>query len=251
MDKDYFSLQSDAYKAFRPGYPTALFEALCDGLGHDAVVWDCATGNGQAACELASFAALVVASDMSIAQLQNARPGRNIAYVQALAESMPLPAGSVDLITIAQALHWFDFERYFAEARRVLKPGGRIAAWTYSFLAVAPQLGAEIETVVRWFYHDVVGPYWPPERRWVDEAYRTIPFPFRELPAPACAIEVDWDLPAIVGYLGSWSATQRYRDLTHRDPLRELTERLSAVWGPPASSRHLSWPLLIRLGVRD
>jgi SAM-dependent methyltransferase len=146
-------------------------------------------------------------------------------------------------------LHWFDFDRFYAEARRVLKPGGRIAVWTYSFLSVSAQLGPDIDAAVRWYYHDVVGPYWPPERRWVDDEYRTIPFPFRPLDLPSLTIDVNWRLDALLGYLASWSATQRYRDATGQDPMPSLRQRLLPLWGRADAERRLSWPLSIRFGV--
>jgi SAM-dependent methyltransferase len=248
MNKDYFSVQADRYVAFRPRYPAALFDALCRGLPADALVWDCATGNGQAAVMLGRRVARVIGSDQSAAQLRHAIAQEHVRYVQAYAELMPLRAHCVDLITVAQALHWFDFERFYAEAARVLKPGGIITAWTYSFLSVIPQLGADIERVMRSFYHDVVGPYWPAERRWVDEEYRTIPFPFAALEFGAFTIIVEWNLASVIGYVSSWSATQRYIAATGKDPLPMLAGELADLWGEPASSRRLEWPLSIRAG---
>ena len=202
MPNDYFSTQSDAYKHYRPAYPNALSIFLLQRFGEDAMVCDCATGNGQAALALSRHAMAVVATDQSRAQLAHAPRADNVHYVQAIAEAIPLANDSVDLVTVAQALHWFDFDSFYAEVRRVLKPNGRIAAWTYSFLSVSPQLGADLDDAVRWFYHDVIGPYWPSERRWVDDQYRSIPFPFIDIDTPSFTIEVDWDLPAILGYIG-------------------------------------------------
>ncbi len=248
MKKDYFSAQAERYVAFRPHYPDALFDALCGELPADALVWDCATGNGQAAVMLGRRVAHVIGSDQSAAQLRHARAHAHVSYVQAYAELMPLPARSVDLITVAQALHWFDFERFYAEAARVLKPGGIIAAWTYSFLTVMPLLGDDIERVLRRFYHDVVGPHWPAERRWVDEAYRSIPFPFAAFDIGEFSIELAWDLASVLGYVSSWSATQRYIAATDTDPLPALAGELAGVWGDPATVRHVQWPLSIRAG---
>ena len=248
MSKDYFSVQADRYVAFRPHYPDALFEALCRDLPANALVWDCATGNGQAATMLGRRVVQVIGTDQSAAQLGNAIPHEHVRYVQAYAEAMPLQDHCVDLITVAQALHWFDFDRFYAEAARVLKPGGVIAAWTYSFLSVLPQLGGDLERGLRGFYHDVVGPYWPAERRWVDECYRTIPFPFAAIELAEFVIEVDWNLASVVGYVSSWSATQRYLTATGNDPIPALFERLSASWGAPANTRSLRWALSIRAG---
>jgi hypothetical protein len=132
----------------------------------------------------------------------------------------------------------------------VLKPGGRLAAWTYSFLSVAPQLGHELDAAVRWFYHEVVGPYWPAERRWVDAHYRSIPFPLSELKTPTFSNVVAWDLSAVLGYIGSWSAVQLYTQAQNHDPMPVLVERLAPLWGDPHTIRNLSWELGLRLGQR-
>ena len=248
MEKDYFSKQSKAYKAFRPVYPDGLFDYLCRDLGSNSVVWDCATGNGQAALALRDHVLNVVASDQSAAQLGNAPQRSGVHYLQSMAERMPLRNQSVDLVTVAQALHWFDFDRFYAEVRRVLKPSGRIAVWTYSFLSVSPQFGKDINDVIKAFYHNVIGPYWPPERRWVDEHYRSIPFPFDEPILPNFSIEVQWDLSATFGYMGSWSAVQQFIKATGRDPLPLLKEQLAAVWGDPGYRRHLDWSIGLRVG---
>lgn len=248
MHKDYFSTQSESYKLYRPEYPEELFNFLTARLTNDAVIWDCATGSGQAAQALSAYSDTVVASDQSRAQLANAPRENSVHYVQALAEAMPLASHTVDLVTVAQALHWFDFERFYAEVRRVLKPHGRIAAWTYSFLSVSPQLGPDIDAAIRWFYHDVIGPYWPSERHWVDDQYRSIPFPFVDLDTPSFAIEVDWDLRAILGYIGSWSAVQRYKDAQSIDPVELLAVRVLPLWGDATSVRRLSWDLAVRFG---
>lgn len=248
MNRDYFSAQADRYVAFRPHYPDALFARLCRELPADALAWDCATGNGQAAVMLGRRAVRVIGSDQSAAQLRHAIPHPHVHYVQAYAEAMPLGANSVDLITVAQALHWFDFERFYAEAARILRPGGIIAAWTYSFLSVIPQLGRDIERVLDGFYHDVVGPHWPAERHWVDEAYRSIPFPFAAIDIGEFTIDVEWNLASVIGYVSSWSATQRYVAATGHDPLPALTAALAAQWGEPTGTRRLAWPLSIRAG---
>ena len=251
MSNDYFSTQSTAYKQYRPTYPTELFDFLRGHLGPDAVVWDCATGNGQAAMAFSGAVGAVVATDQSYAQLARTMPAKAVHYVQALAEAAPLPSASVDLVTVAQALHWFDFDGFYREAKRVLKPGGLIAVWTYSFLSVSPQLGAGIDAAVRWFYYDVIGPYWPAERRWVDDQYRSIPFPFTEVTSPGFAIETAWGLATLLGYIGSWSAVQRYKDGRGHDPVPQLGARLAPLWGAPGAARRLSWPLRLRVGRAD
>jgi SAM-dependent methyltransferase len=249
MEKDYFSAQSADYKAFRPHYPAALFDFLCRDLAPRAIVWDCATGNGQAALVLQQYADTVLATDQSAAQLKHASRHPKVHYIRAFAEAIPVADHSINMVTIAQALHWFDFERFYAEVRRVLVPGGLIAAWTYSFLSVTDQLGNDVDTAIRWFYHDIVGPYWPPERRWVDEQYRSIPFPFDEVTAPEISFDVMWDLPAILGYMGSWSAVQQYTAATGQDPMPMLAKRLEPLWGEAGIKRPLHWSLALRAGV--
>lgn len=249
--KDYFSTQSDLYRSFRPTYPDALFAFLAERVGPDARVWDCATGNGQAASALGRHVRAVIASDQSAAQLARRTRAPRVHYIQAFAEAAPLRAASIDLVTVAQALHWFDFEAFYAEVDRVLKPGGLFAAWTYSFSAVADRFEAEIEAAIHWFYRDIVGPYWPPERRWVDEQYVTIPFPFEPVATPVFTIPVAWNLRAMLGYVESWSAVQRYKDDTGRDPMPLLAERVAPAWGEAGRVRHFEWPLAVRLGRRS
>ncbi|MFT4582859.1 MAG: ubiquinone/menaquinone biosynthesis C-methylase UbiE [Gammaproteobacteria bacterium] len=249
MHKDYFSAQSADYKTFRPQYPQALFDFLCRDLNPHATVWDCATGNGQAALALQQYAAHVLATDQSAAQLKHAGPHPKVHYIRAFAEAIPVADHSIDMVTIAQALHWFDFDRFYAEVRRVVIPGGLIAAWTYSFLSVTDQLGNDIDSAIRWFYQDVIGPYWPPERRWVDEQYRTIPFPFDEQPSPEISFDVMWDLSAILGYMSSWSAVQQYTAATREDPMPMLAKRLTPLWGEPETKRPLHWSLALRVGT--
>ncbi|MGR8920286.1 MAG: class I SAM-dependent methyltransferase, partial [Gammaproteobacteria bacterium] len=243
MVKDYFSQQSADYSRFRPGYPDALFDFLCTLAPSTALAWDCATGNGQAARALAARMERVVATDLSAAQLAEAPPQPRVLYAQALAEAAPLPDASVDLVTVAQALHWFDFEPFYRELARVLTPRGLFAAWTYSFLEASPQLGAAVDAAVRAFYHDVIGPYWPPERRWVDDRYRSIPFPLTAVEAPEFSIELEWDRDGMLGYLGSWSAVARYRAAGHADPLPALAAAVARAWPDGGERRGLRWPL--------
>jgi len=251
MSSDYFSKQSGVYRRYRPGYPQSLFDYFFQHVGSGAYVWDCATGSGQAAVDLDHYASFVVATDRSKSQLSQAVAARKVCYVQANAESVPLADNSIDFVTIAQAVHWFDFDQFYGEARRVLKSGGFIAAWTYSFLSVLDQLGTGLGTIVRRFYHGVIGPYWPDERRWVDEHYRSIPFPFDEIIPPAFTIELEWCLDDILGYVESWSAVQRYKEHLGRDPMPSFAADLSSSWGEAGAIRRLSWPLGLRFGRVD
>jgi len=241
--KDHFSRQSAAYSRYRPGYPPELIDWVAAQAPDRRLAVDCATGSGQAAIALAEHFDTVLALDGSLNQLRNAAPCPNVAYVGALAERLPLRDGSASLVAAAQAVHWFDFERFHAECRRVLVPGGVVAAWTYGKF----QLDAAVDAVVDDFYEHVVGAWWPPERRYVEEGYRTLPFPWREARPPALALETLWDLEQVMGYLASWSSVQRYKDHHGRDPLPGLRGPLESAWGG-AGPRRLRWPVHVRLG---
>lgn len=242
---DHFAPVATNYASFRPTYPAALFAWLAEiAPGHE-LAWDCAAGSGQASLDLAAHFARVVATDASAAQIAAAVPHPQVEFRVAPAEASGLADASVDLITVAQALHWFDLERFHAEVRRVLKPGGVLAAWTYGILAVE---GDAVDARVQAFYHDTVGPYWPPERRHVESGYRTLPFPFAEIPAPAFAMETLWTLPELLGYFRSWSATGRYIKANGADPVDGLAEELAPAWGTPLTRRRVTWPLSLRVG---
>ncbi len=206
-DKDHFSGHADRYEAFRPSYPESLFAYLASLCLTRELAWDCATGNGQAAVALAPYFRNVVATDASRKQIDQARQREHIRYLVAPAEDVPLESASVDLVSVAQALHWLDLPRFYAEVRRVVRPGGILAVWCYELHSITP----EVDAVIRRFYTDIVGSYWPPECRLVEEGYQTLPFPFDELTPPGFQMTQSWDLAHLMGYLDSWSATQRYR----------------------------------------
>jgi ubiquinone/menaquinone biosynthesis C-methylase UbiE len=243
--KDHFSVVAANYAQYRPRYPRELFDYLRSIVPRAARVWDCACGSGQATLELAERFEAVVATDASAGQIAEAPPHPRVSWRVAPAEASGLPDHSVDLVTVAQALHWFDLDRFHAEARRVLAVDGTIAIWSYG----AHQLGIEaIDELAGDFYHHVVGPYWPPERRLVEEGYRTIPFPFAEVPAPAFAMRTQWSLPQLLGYFRSWSATARYLAARGHDPVEALEQKLQPAWGDPACVREITWPLVLRIG---
>lgn len=248
---DHFSGHADDYARFRPTYPDALFDALADRCVRCDLAWDCATGNGQAALGLARRFKRVVATDASEQQIQAAPPHPRVAYAVALAGESPLDDASVDLVTVAQALHWLDPDRFYPEVRRVTRPGGLLAAWTYTlFYAPAddPQADA-INRVLRRFYHETVGPYWPPERQHIEARYRSLPFPFEEADAPDVTMTEDWALDAVVGYLQTWSASKRYRAETGTDPVAPVAADLRDAWGDPATVRSMQWDVPMRVGV--
>ena len=244
MGTDHFSRQAPDYAKYRPGYPDALFSWLAGRTPGHELAWDAGCGNGQAAVPLAAHFRRIVATDLSAAQIARARPHPHVEYRVAPCEASGLPDVSCDLVTVAQAIHWFDFDAFYAEAKRVLKPGGLIAAWTYQLLRGEPAISAVIEQ----FYADVLAPWWPPERRWVELGYAGMPFPFAVLPAPTFEIRLTWTLDDLVGYVGTWSAVQRCLAETGSDPTRELAERLKPRWGDPATHREIVWPIALLAG---
>jgi SAM-dependent methyltransferase len=242
---DHFSGVSAAYAAFRPRYPDALFNFLAGEAPARDAAWDAGTGSGQAALGLARYFAHVIATDASAAQIESATRHAQVEYVVAPAEAPPpgLTERSVDLVTVAQAVHWFDRARFWSEVRRVLRPRGIIAVWTYLLPEVAPS----IDEIVRRFYRDTVGAYRPPERRHVDERYQSIEFPFAEIVTPEFAIEQPLNLDDFAGYIRTWSATRAYMRQRGEDPVERLIAELAPVWGP-GRSRITHWPLVMRAG---
>ncbi len=243
--RDHFGGAAPAYAAYRPRYPAALFAALASLAPARRRAWDCATGSGQAAIGLAEHIAEVIATDASGAQLAAAQPHPRVRYQRAPAEACGLPARFADLVTVAQALHWLDRPAFYEEARRVLVPGGVLAVWCYGLLTIGPG----VDELILEFYHETVGPYWPPERMHVESGYRTLDFPFVELALPPVVMEAAVTLEEVVGYLGTWSAVLRYREARGDDPLRSLVDRLRARWGnPPERRRTARWDLAVRAG---
>jgi SAM-dependent methyltransferase len=242
MAEDHFSAHAADYAKFRPGYPDALFDWISSlTAGHD-LAWDCGCGNGQASKPLAARYSRLVATDFSAEQIAVAEPDPRIDYRVAPAEASGLPDSCADVVTVAQALHWFDFNRFYAEVRRVVKPGGLIVAWTYQLLRADPA----VDTILADFYLRTLGPYWPPERKWVNAAYRGMPFPFTDISAPAFEINLKWSLAELLAYLGTWSATRRFIAAEIRDPIPDLGKRLAPVWGN--DKRNIIWPIALRAG---
>ncbi len=242
--KDHFSQHADGYAKHRPDYPAALFEFLAQTAPQREIAWDCGTGNGQAAVALTTHFDRVIASDASAQQIQNAPAHEKINYLVAAAEQTEIASRSVDLITVAQALHWFQFEAFYKEAKRVLKPAGVIAAWCYGLSRINP----EVDKVVQHYYTNIVGAYWPPERHYIDEKYHTIPFPFAEVPTPEFHIKVEWDLNEFSGYLETWSATQRFQQNNQQNPISIVRRLLTKAWGATHERRVVRWPIYLRLG---
>ena len=242
MPGDHFSGHAADYARARPTYPPELFRWLGTVAPGRALAWDAGCGNGQASVALAEVFDAVVATDLSPQQLANARPHPRVTYLVGDDHTSHQATASVDLVTVAQAAHWFDMPAFHAEARRVLKPGGVVAIWGYGLTTVSP----EIDPQIRHFYAAVVGPFWPPGREHLDNEYRTLPFPLAPVAAPEFAMAVTWDLAAFGDFVGTWSAVQRYRKARGEDPVPALLEALRPLWG--AGPRVVRWPLYLRVG---
>jgi SAM-dependent methyltransferase len=242
--KDHFSKHAADYHSFRPVYPPTLFDYLASLCAERTLAWDCGTGNGQAAIELAKHFDRVIATDASAEQLRQAEPHPRIEYSVAPADRSPLAAASVDLVCVAQALHWFDFDPFYAEVRRVAKPGGVFAAICYGHHAVNPA----IDAVSARFQGEYVGPHWHPERRYVEDGYQSIPFPFEEIATPPFELTATWPLAGYLGYLSTWSATKQFVAAEGFDPVAKLAPEFAAAWGDPAMPRAVRWKLNLRVG---
>ena len=243
--KDYFSKQAADYAKFRPRYPQEMFEYLGRIAPSRKLAWDCGTGNGQAAVGLAAVFDRVIATDASEKQIANAQSCDRVEYRVAPAESSGLESDTIDLLMIAQALHWFELDCFYAEARRILKPEGVLVATAYNLLQISPG----IDQVVNRYYYDIVGPFWPAERALV-ESFTELPFPFPEKNPPSFQMNANWNMEQLLGYLRSWSATQRFMAARGEDPLEQIRGELRGIWGNPRQRRRVTWPLILRVGVK-
>ena len=241
---DHFSGVSSAYAAFRPRYPAELFARLARLAPGRESAWDCGTGSGQAARGLAEHFETVWATDASGAQLAAAEAHPRVQYRVARAEASGLPDRGVDLVAVAQALHWFDRPRFYEEVRRVLRPEGVLAAWCYEFMHIAPEIDGRIHA----FYTGTVGSYWPPERALVEARYGTVEFPFDRIEVAPVSMNADLDLDELAGYMRTWSAVSRYREVNGADPVTPIIEELRPLWGPAGARRRVEWPLTILAG---
>lgn len=242
--KDYFSAQAADYAAYRPHYPASLFSWLAQQCPRQELAWDCATGNGQAAIALASHFQQVIATDGSESQLAQAPRHPQVTYRVALAESSDLMPETVDLVTVAQAVHWFDLDRFYPEVVKVLKPGGLLAIWCYGLFTLNVPT---IDALLGEYYGETLEPFWTPERRLIEAGYRTLPFPFEEVVPPAFSMQTEWTLSQLLGYLFTWSGTQNYIAAHEVNPLEALAEDLSGVWGQ--THRIITWPISLRAGI--
>ncbi|HEY9199168.1 MAG TPA: class I SAM-dependent methyltransferase [Gammaproteobacteria bacterium] len=244
---DHFTAVAAQYADYRPTYPPALFDWLASECTAHGLAWDCGAGSGQAALALTAHFQRVIATDASAAQIARATGHARIDYRVATAESSGLDNHCADLVVIAQALHWFDLERYYAETARVLKPDGLIAAWTYGVLQLD---SAELNAIAGHLYSVELGPYWPPQRKLVEQGYRDLDFPFRRITAPAFSMRADWTLQQLLGYFRSWSATSRFIKTHGYDPVDAVDARLRIHWGDADRRRTVTWPLSLLAGRR-
>lgn len=242
--KDNFSRQSGAYAKFRPVYPPALYDFIFQQVKDFNRAWDCGTGNGQVAGVLAGRFDEVDATDISQRQLDLAVQKPNIHYSCQAAEHVNFPADHFDLITVGQAIHWFDHERFYPGVKEVLKPGGLIAEFGYQLFRST----VAINEVMDHFYQEIIGPYWDAERRHVDEAYARIPFPFEPIPSPELYMTYSWSFEQMIGYLSSWSSVQHYLRDRQEDPVALIRDELETAWGEKAQEQEIRFRILLRLG---
>jgi SAM-dependent methyltransferase len=245
LAEDHFSAIAGEYAEYRPSYPAALSSFLARVAPSRGLAWDCATGSGQAAVLLAREFAHVVATDMSPQQLAHAQPARNIEYRQGRESESGLAPASCDLVTAAQAAHWLDLASFYAEADRVLKPGGVVAIWGYGVIRIS----AAIDPIVQWFERERVGRHWPGGREHTNAQYRTLAFPYARIEAPQFVMEHRWPRDRFLGYLRTWSAVERCTRAEGRDPVPEIEARLAPLWSD-REVRLIQWPIHLFAGHR-
>jgi ubiquinone/menaquinone biosynthesis C-methylase UbiE len=242
--EDHFSSHSEQYAQHRPQYPDEIYAYLASIAPGHSLAWDCGTGNGQAALGLANYFDKVHATDASAEQIRLAYPHDKVDYRVEPAEHVLLDTYSADLVTVAVAIHWFNFDEFYSEVKRVLKPNGILAAWTYSL----PEISPEIDPLINQYYYEILAGYWPERIHYLEERYKTLPFPFVEIVPPEFVMEINWNLLQFSGFLDSWSATQRYKSQKGQHPLENIWSELAAVWGPENEPRRIRWPLHFRIG---
>lgn len=239
--KDRFSDQAPQYAAFRPRYPKELYAFIFSHVRKFEQAWDAGTGNGQAAVVLAEKFKHVLATDISQKQMDHAARRDNITY-EVSGELCSLDDREVNLVTVAQAIHWFDRPKFYAEVERVAAPGAAVALWCYGLLTISP----EIDTIIWNFYKNVVGPCWDPERRLIDEKLQTIEFPFDEIKAPPFSMKFNWRLEELDGYLNTWSATQKYIKVHRNNPVNKLMELVQEL--EIGGKVSVEFPIYLRIG---
>jgi SAM-dependent methyltransferase len=244
MQTNPFSTEAAEYAHLRPTYPEDLFTFLATLVPSRDVAWDCATGNGQAATHLARYFERVTATDESGEMIAQAPPDTRITYRVAEAEDSGLEDRSVDLVTVASAIHWFDLERFYAEVNRIVKPGGTIAVWTY----YTPVFGGDIDTIIYRLAHDILGAYWYERVHYVVDEFHDLPFPFEPIEAPSFQADMVWDIHDLLAYFETWSSSLKYREANNTSPTDLIEDDLARAWGDSEQKRDLHFPLYMRLG---
>ncbi|RPI18409.1 MAG: class I SAM-dependent methyltransferase [Ignavibacteriae bacterium] len=241
--KDYFSKQSKEYSRHRPSYPKELYKYLAGLCDNRNAAWDCATGNGQAAIALAEYFDLVYATDASEEQISNAFPHPKIKYAIALSENSGLPDNSVDLITVATAIHWFNHDNFHKEVSRVIKPGGKIATWNYT----GTKINDEVDEIVRYFTYDILGKYWDANLLKVFNDETAYELPFKKLVPPKIIMEEEWEMQQLINFLCTWSAVQNYVNKKNSNPIDIIYDKLLSAWGTENEKKKINWKLLVRV----
>ena len=244
--EDHFSSRATVYAQYRPAYPKELYAYLASLAPHHRFAWDCGTGNGQAALGLSDYFDHVVATDASNEQLAHAPQNPRVEYKAARAEESGLTGASAALVTSAVAIHWFDLDRFYAEVRRVLVPGGIIAAWCYSL----PSTAEAIDAILKRLFHETLAGYWPERFHYVKEQYTTLPFPFQELAAPPFTMKTTWSLEQVLGFINSWSGATNYEKREGRSLVHLIEPEIARAWGS-TSERTLTWQIFLRVGRVD
>lgn len=242
--KDHFSVQAEHYSKFRPKYPDELFKYLASLVARNDCAWDAATGNGQAAIGFAPYFKTIIASDASESQIQHAEAHPKIKYIVAPAENSGLESGSVDLVTVATAIHWLDTDKFYPEVKRVLKPNGIFAIWLYGDNSISK----EMDKVSEKYSMSLVEKYWPIENKKAWDFENSIPFPFEVINSPEFALKMEWDLDHYLNYLFTWSSTQIYIKLEKRNPLEILYEEFKNAWGSADKKKEVKWKLKMKVG---
>ena len=246
--QDLFSNHAKNYATFRPNYPDDLYPYLASQTKEHEQAWDCATGTGQSAIKLADYYKNVFATDASEKQIKNARSKTNVQYRVALADKSGLDSDSIDLITVAQALHWFNLETFADEVQRVLKSQGVLAVWTYNLMLINPV----IDQIIFQLYSDTLGKYWSFERKLVEQGYQNIDFPLRPVLAPEFSMKKYWDFQQLIGYLNTWSAVKKYQQQKNINPVEVIYEQLKAAWCDMTDNRYeVEWPLTVKLWRKE
>lgn len=243
--KDNFSAIAGNYATWRPEYPEELFIYLASLSAKHVKALDCGTGNGQAAKLLAKHYEEVYATDISEAQIKHAVAVPNVHYRVRPAEKTDFPDHYFDMVCAAQAAHWFDHKFFYKEAERILKPGGVLALIGYGLI----EANNDIDRLIKALYKDILGSYWDKERKYIDDHYQSLPFPYKEIIAPSFQIKCNWNLAQFTGYMNTWSALGHYKKANNTDPLKEMFPALQKSWGGDEITRKVCFPIITKIAI--